>query len=109
MTAALVKLSYLLAAVLFVVGLKWLGSPVRARKGNALSAVGMLIAVPVAAMIGVLTRFAVEQYQASLLYRGTENRGPVGADPAVTADPPDAPPSRRNRKARSGDGNGDGA
>ena len=31
-----------------------------------------VIAVPVAAAIGVLTRFAVEQYRASLLYRGTE-------------------------------------
>lgn len=33
--------------------------------------VGMLIAVPVAAALGVLTRFAVEQYQNSLLYVGT--------------------------------------
>lgn len=32
--------------------------------------VGMLVAVPVAAALGVFTRFAVEQYQASFLYRG---------------------------------------
>ncbi|WP_300032367.1 AI-2E family transporter [uncultured Roseobacter sp.] len=32
--------------------------------------VGMLVAVPVAASMGVITRFGVEQYQNSLLYRG---------------------------------------
>lgn len=32
--------------------------------------IGMLVAVPVAASIGVLARFGVEQYRASLLYRG---------------------------------------
>jgi predicted PurR-regulated permease PerM len=36
--------------------------------------VGMLVAVPVAASLGVVTRFAVEQYQLSLLYRGTEHQ-----------------------------------
>ena len=71
--------------------------------GSAFGFVGMLIAVPVAAMIGVLTRFAVEQYQASLLYRGTERRVAVSADPVVTAEPLDAPPPRRSRKTRSGD------
>ncbi|SEL00474.1 AI-2E family transporter [Roseovarius nanhaiticus] len=33
--------------------------------------VGMLIAVPVAAAIGVLARFAIDQYKHSQLYRGT--------------------------------------
>ena len=33
--------------------------------------VGMLVAVPLAAAIGVLTRFGVEQYRNSLLYKGT--------------------------------------
>ena len=32
--------------------------------------VGMLVAVPVAAAFGVIARFAVQQYQSSLLYRG---------------------------------------
>lgn len=32
--------------------------------------VGMLVAVPVAAVIGVLVRFAIEQYQQSRLYQG---------------------------------------
>ena len=40
-----VNLAYLGAAVLFVVGLKMLGSPGTARRGNALSALGMLVAV----------------------------------------------------------------
>ena len=40
-----VNLAYIAAAVLFVLGLKMLGSPATARRGNALSAAGMLIAV----------------------------------------------------------------
>ncbi|QFT93434.1 AI-2 transport protein TqsA [Roseovarius sp. THAF9] len=36
--------------------------------------VGMLVAVPVAAAIGVLARFAVQQYLDSALYRGQETR-----------------------------------
>ena len=36
--------------------------------------VGLLVAVPVAAMIGVVTRFFIKQYQQSLLYRGLEGR-----------------------------------
>jgi len=32
--------------------------------------VGLLVAVPVAAALGVITRFAIEQYQGGLLYRG---------------------------------------
>ncbi|MCU0815870.1 MAG: AI-2E family transporter [Cypionkella sp.] len=38
--------------------------------GSLFGFVGMLVAVPVAAALGVLTRFAAEQYRASLLYRG---------------------------------------
>ena len=41
----LINLSYILAAILFVIGLKMLGSPATARKGNLISAVGMLIAI----------------------------------------------------------------
>ncbi len=40
-----IQLSYLVAASLFIVGLKQLGSPATARQGNQLAAVGMLIAV----------------------------------------------------------------
>ena len=38
-------LVYLLAAVLFVVGLKFLSSPAGARRGNQVAAAGMVLAV----------------------------------------------------------------
>ncbi len=44
-TPLLIDLSYLVAAVLFILGLKRLSSPATARGGNALGATGMLIAV----------------------------------------------------------------
>ncbi|MEX2189532.1 MAG: NAD(P)(+) transhydrogenase (Re/Si-specific) subunit beta [Bacteroidota bacterium] len=44
---ALVSLLYLLASVLFVIGLKKLSSPKTARQGNGLAALGMLIAIVV--------------------------------------------------------------
>jgi NAD(P) transhydrogenase subunit beta len=40
-----IELSYLLAAGLFIVGLKKLGSPASARQGNLIAAIGMLVAV----------------------------------------------------------------
>ncbi len=43
----LVELVYLGAAVCFIIGLKWLSSPVRARRGNMLSSAGMLVAIAV--------------------------------------------------------------
>lgn len=45
MTATLVDLAYLLAAVLFILGLKRLQAPATARDGNRIAAIGMLIAV----------------------------------------------------------------
>ena len=41
------QLLYLLSAVLFIVGLKWLNSPATARRGNTISGVGMLIAIAI--------------------------------------------------------------
>ncbi|MBF9047681.1 AI-2E family transporter [Rhodobacterales bacterium LSUCC0031] len=38
--------------------------------GTLFGFVGLLVAVPIAAAIGVLVRFALEQYRAGLLYRG---------------------------------------
>ncbi len=38
--------------------------------GSLFGFVGMLVAVPIAAMIGVLTRWGLGQYKGSLLYRG---------------------------------------
>jgi len=48
--ALLINLAYVVAAALFVFGLKLLGSPASARRGNLISAAGMLIAV-VAALL----------------------------------------------------------
>jgi proton-translocating NAD(P)+ transhydrogenase subunit beta len=45
MIQSLIDISYLIAAVLFIYGLKRLQSPATARQGNQLAAVGMLIAV----------------------------------------------------------------
>ncbi|MBD3662710.1 AI-2E family transporter [Sulfitobacter sp. TSTF-M16] len=48
--------------------------------GTLFGFIGMLVAVPVAAAIGVIARFAVDRYQQSLLYRG------VDAGPTETPD-----------------------
>jgi NAD(P) transhydrogenase subunit beta len=56
MNPALIKLFYLLAAVLFIIGLKRLSSPATARNGNWVAAVGMLIAIVATAWFsGILT------------------------------------------------------
>ena len=39
----LINLAYVIAAFLFVFGLKELGSPATARRGNLLSSIGMVI------------------------------------------------------------------
>jgi NAD(P) transhydrogenase subunit beta len=44
-SATLGEFGYLIAAILFIIGLKRLGSPATARRGNQVSAVGMLIAI----------------------------------------------------------------
>ncbi|MEM8578139.1 MAG: AI-2E family transporter [Pseudomonadota bacterium] len=43
--------------------------------GTLFGFVGLLVAVPVAAAIGVIVRFALEQYTASKLFRGTDPDG----------------------------------
>jgi len=56
MNPALIKLFYLLAAVMFIVGLKRLSSPRTARSGNMVGALGMLIAIVATALFtGILT------------------------------------------------------
>jgi NAD(P) transhydrogenase subunit beta len=45
--SGLVELVYLAAAVCFIIGIKWLASPARARRGNMLSSAGMLVAIAV--------------------------------------------------------------
>ncbi len=41
----LIDLGYIVASILFIMGIKMLGRPERARKGNLVSALGMLIAI----------------------------------------------------------------
>lgn len=53
--------------------------------GSLLGFAGMLIAVPVAASLGVLLRFAIGQYQGSLLYRGVDAAPPAPAPVQMTA------------------------
>ena len=45
-TASYVDVAYLITGILFIVGLRYLGSPRTARLGNRISAVGMLIGFP---------------------------------------------------------------
>lgn len=43
--STVIEIAYLIASVLFIIGIKYLGKTKDARKGNVLSAVGMLIAI----------------------------------------------------------------
>jgi predicted PurR-regulated permease PerM len=61
--------------------------------GTLFGFTGMLIAVPVAAALGVLTRFGIAQYQASLLFQGKEG---LEARQATAEKPP---PRARRKKA----------
>lgn len=71
--------------------------------GTVFGFVGMLIAVPVAASIGVLTRFGIEQYRSSLLYKGTSAaRTTTPDEPEPPAKAPAAKPRRKS--ARPGGG-----
>lgn len=49
--------------------------------GSLFGFVGMLVAVPVAAVIGVLVRFLLERYQEGLLYRGKAAQQAVAGAP----------------------------
>lgn len=46
--------------------------------GTIFGFAGLLVAVPLAAALGVLTRFALNQYRSSPLYQGTAGRGDDG-------------------------------
>ncbi|HET7322052.1 MAG TPA: NAD(P)(+) transhydrogenase (Re/Si-specific) subunit beta [Longimicrobiaceae bacterium] len=56
---SLEALLYLLAAALFIVGLKRLSSPVTARRGNAISGVGMLLAIVVTLLDRAIISYGV--------------------------------------------------
>jgi NAD(P) transhydrogenase subunit beta len=57
-----IQISYLIATTLFFLGLKYLGSPATARKGNLIAAIGMFIAI-----VGTLLTQGVVNYQVILL------------------------------------------
>ncbi len=60
--------------------------------------VGLLLAVPLAAISGVLTRYAIQKYQASSLYLGTDQDGIVlAAPPPPPLEPAPVQPARRRR------------
>ena len=60
-----IQLAYLVASVLFIMGIKYLGKTKDARKGNVLSAVGMLIAI--AATLFTLEVFSLIEIGAAIL------------------------------------------
>ena len=62
----LINLVYVAAAVLFILGLKLLGSPATARRGNVVSASGMLIAVVATLLDQNIAYLALEQCFASV-------------------------------------------
>jgi H+-translocating NAD(P) transhydrogenase subunit beta len=55
----LVSLTYLVAAVCFILGIKRLSSPATARQGNALSGLGMLLAIAVTLMDRAIISYSV--------------------------------------------------
>jgi hypothetical protein len=59
--------------------------------GYLLGFTGLLIAVPVAACIGVLGRFAIEQYMGGRLYRGYSSEADDSDAAAPRAAPQPAP------------------
>ncbi|MFQ6549736.1 AI-2E family transporter [Aestuariibius sp. 2305UL40-4] len=64
--------------------------------GTLFGFVGMLVAVPVAAMLGVVARFAIEQYQQSRLYWGLSERETLDT---AEADPDAAVPEPAEENA----------
>lgn len=68
----LVNISYVVAAVLFIMGLKLLSHPATAKKGNLVSAVGMFIAV-----VMTLVRNDIISYE--LIFAGILLGGIIGA------------------------------
>ncbi|MFP6871714.1 MAG: NAD(P)(+) transhydrogenase (Re/Si-specific) subunit beta [Nitrospinota bacterium] len=59
MNPAIIKLGYLLAAVLFIIGIKGLGHPRTAVRGNFIGAVGMLIAIVLTLLDRNIVRFEI--------------------------------------------------
>ncbi|MGL4309096.1 MAG: AI-2E family transporter [Paracoccaceae bacterium] len=83
--------------------------------GSLFGFVGMLVAVPVAAAIGVLARFVLDRYRQSRLYQGVAAPEPEpAAEAALTVSTPKAPAPRKRKPAarktvRTADSAGSGA
>jgi NAD(P) transhydrogenase subunit beta len=58
-TASIVDIAYLVTAICFIVGLRYLSSPRTARLGNRISAVGMLIAVVATLSQGIVNWWVI--------------------------------------------------
>ena len=71
-TQLLIQLAYVVSAALFIYGLKLLGSADTARRGNMLSAVGMLLAI-----VSALLDQGIVEYQWILI--GIVIGGVIGA------------------------------
>ena len=76
MKANLILLSYIISAILFIVGIKRLGKVNTARQGNFLSAVGMLIAI-------IATLFKMEAIPLSWILAGVALGTLIGAFSAI--------------------------
>jgi len=79
MKTAIIDLTYLLSAVLFIFGLKRMQSPVTARTGNVLSSLGMLVAI-------VATLFLYDILSWPLMIGGVVLGGAIGVVLARTVE-----------------------
>ena len=74
---SLIQFAYVASAALFIYGLKQLGSPATARRGNMISAVGLLLAIVAALLdqgIDVATRRRVLAAVRSAVGASSEDR-----------------------------------
>jgi len=80
----LLPLLYMLAAMVFILAIKWLNSPATARRGVIVGEIGMLLAV-----VGTLLRFEVVNYQWILVafFLGTAVGIPIAYIMPMTAVP----------------------
>ncbi len=80
----LLPILYMLAAIGFILAIKWLGSPATARRGVIVGEIGMLLAV-----VGTLLRFEVVNYQWILVafFLGTAVGIPIAYIMPMTAVP----------------------
>ncbi len=75
--------------------------------GSMFGFVGMLVAVPVAAVIGVVIRFFITRYREGLLYQGVAGRPPVFEDsPGLDRDGPAAGGQGGSGQGGGGQGGG---